>query len=146
MNWTQSAVEQAATLYQNGHTAGECAARMKISAANMRKVFSLYGVPSPETLRNEKDRRLALKFTGFGWSIHEIAEQLDRPVGFVRRALNRATYTQLTLWPDTEFRVPAPPPRIAHWSGPKRSIVCVQLRLDFGDGILADHAYQLLRA
>lgn len=69
-------------------TCAQMAVKYGVSHDTMRKFVSDHGIPDPKLCAATRDRRLALKFSErYGWSVREIAHQLNRPARFVRRAL-----------------------------------------------------------
>lgn len=119
-----------------GKSVSQCATQYGVRYGTMAAVFSRYGIASLEEQRLEKDRRLARKFAGWGWSVNEIAEQLHRSECFVRKALKAQAVAgiQLALWSNELFRIPAPLLIVVPKDRKRKSAQqCVQLSLFDGD-------------
>ena len=137
MEWTNH-LSRLSDLRKAGNSVQQCAEEFGVRYGTMATVFSRYGIVSEEQKRLEKDRRLARKFHTWGWTVADIAEQLDRCEAFVRKAIKGAfdAGVQLTLWSDDQYRVPPPPMRVVPKERRKPVQRCVQLSLFDGDQIL----------
>lgn len=100
-------IHQAAQLW---HTMSvpQMAPMFNVTPDCLRQNLHRYGYADPKD-RRDKDRELAVKYRErFGWSTAEIAEQLDRSLSFVRKALRDVReWIQLSLWPSSDFRIGA---------------------------------------
>ena len=134
MEWTNH-LERLADLRNEGYSVQKCAEEFNVRYGTMATVFSRYGIVSEEQKQLDKDRRLARKFALWGWTVADIAEQLDRCHAFVRKAIKGAfgDGVQLTLWRDDQYRVPPPPMRVVPRERRKPVQRCVQLSLFDGD-------------
>ncbi len=90
----------------------EIAAMEGVKPDYIRRVFCKHGIKDPHGEQRGKNRRLALKFRGWGWTHREIAEQLEMSPDAVRMMLRRMRgkrWVQLSLWPEDAFRVQPKP-------------------------------------
>ena len=89
MEWTNH-LSRLSDLRKAGNSVQKCAEEFNVRYGTMATVFSRYGIVSEEQKQLDKDRRLARKFALWGWSVEDIAEQLDRCHAFVRKAIKGA--------------------------------------------------------
>jgi hypothetical protein len=89
MEWSAH-LETLRTLKAQGLNSTDCAKIYGVSREAMAQVFSRYCLNEDCIERLEKDRRLVTYYRmRYGWSVSEIAFQLQRSRGFVRRELYR---------------------------------------------------------
>lgn len=89
MEWSAH-LDDLRRLQEQGLNTTECAKVYGVTRECMAQVFSRYCLNAECIERLEKDRRLVTRYRmNYGWSVREIAYQLQRSRGFVRRELYR---------------------------------------------------------
>ncbi len=105
-----------------------------INYGSLRRINSDLGIKSDCTKRREII--MDLMFRGDARDIAEylwLYHQMSVSAGAVARVIRRLKYRmrgyQFTLWPDTAFKVAAPPMRIVHRRRERKACPWVQLEL-----------------